>query len=240
MPATRPPRRVSMSTSPFRLWAEDAVGYRPDDDVPEWQRWLLKIVIGGGAIAAGALTVWLLGRGELPRIPANTRTMLRLEDYTRSANSSVRNTMPPFLALPGDLGAIAADGQSIKQIEEHELSGVVCAPSLAVLVRQEFPGYYDQMADDKLEEAVLEKHPDYRDKLCALPAWMDVTPHDIIKYEMKPLPAFRTSVLLWSALTVASVVMLLLNLYYRVVVAMASAHAHSQTPISSFHSSGRA
>jgi hypothetical protein len=227
-----------MSTSPFRLWAEDAVGYRPDDDVPEWQRGLLKFVVGVGAIAAGALTVWLLGRGELPRTPANTRTMLRLEDYTRSANSSVRNTMPPFLSLPGELGAISADGQSIKEIAVHELSGVVCAPSVAVLVRQEFPGYYDQIPDDRLEQAVLEKHPDYRDRLCALPAWMDVTPHDIIKYEMKALPPFRASALLWSALSVAAFVLFVLNLYYRLVVPTAS--AQGQTPMSSFHSSGRA
>jgi len=229
-----------MSTSPFRLWTEDAVGYRPDDEVPEWQRWLLKIGVGIGAIAAGALTVWLAGRGELPRVPSNIRTMLRLEDYTRSANISVRNTMPPFLALPGDLGALSADGTSITEIEEHELSGVVCAPTIAVLVRQEFPGYYDQIPDDKLEQAVLEKHPDYRGKLCALPAWMDVTPHDIIKYEMKPLPTFRASVLLWAAFAVAAFVLLVLNVYYRVLVPLAESHAQHQTPMSSFHTSGRA
>jgi hypothetical protein len=216
-----------MSTSPFRLWAEDAVGYRPDDDVPEWQRWLLKIVVGVGALAAGALTIWLLGRGELPKIPSNTRTMLRLEDYTRGANQSVKNTMPPFLALPGELGALSADGTSIKPIAEHELSDVVCAPSIAVLVRQEFPGYYDQIPDDKLEQAVLEKHPDYRDKLCALPAWMDVTPHDIIKYEMKPLPTFRTAVVLWSVVSVGLYVITILNVYYRLLVRFAAnSHAH--------------
>jgi hypothetical protein len=98
-----------------------------------------------------------------------------------------------------------------------------------VLVRQEFPGYYDQIPDDKLEQAVLEKHPDYRDRLCALPAWMDVTPHDIIKYEMKALPPFRASAFLWSALSVAAFVLFVLNVYYRVLVPMASAHEHDQT-----------
>ena len=171
-----------MSTSPIRLWAEDAVGYRPDDDVADWQRVVLKAVVTVGAMGVCALTVWMLNRGELPRIPKNTRSILRLDDFTRNSDRTVRNTMPAFLALPGTVAALSADGTAIKDIDENELRSVVCAPSLAVLVRQEFPGYYERIPDDQLEQSVLEKHPEYRDKFCALPAWMDATPHDIIKY----------------------------------------------------------
>jgi hypothetical protein len=228
-----------MSTSPIRLWAEDAVGYRPDDDVADWQRVVLKAVVTVGAMSVCALTVWMLNRGELPRIPKNTRSILRLDDFTRNSDRTVRNTMPAFLALPGTVAALSADGTAIKDIDENELRNVVCAPSLAVLVRQEFPGYYERIPDEQLEQSVLEKHPEYRDKFCALPAWMDATPHDIIKYQLKPLPPLRASVVLWSMLLMAAFVVAVLNLYYRLLVPLAE-HAHGHTPMSSFQSSGRA
>jgi hypothetical protein len=228
-----------MSTSPFRLWAEDAVGYRPDDDVPEWQRTMFKVVVAAGAICACALTFWLLNRGELPRIPKNTSSILRLDDFTRNADRSVRNTMPAFLELPGEVGALSADGSAIHEIDENALRNVMCASSLAALVRQEFPGYYERIPDEELERSVLEKHPDYRDRLCAMPAWMDVTPHDIIKYRLKPVSPFRMSVVLWSMASMAGFVVVVLNIYYRLLVAFA-AQAQGHTPISSFHSSGRA
>jgi hypothetical protein len=221
-------RRVSMSTSPFRLWAEDAVGYRPDDDVPEWQRVTLKAVVAVGAVTACALTVWMLNRGELPRIPKNTSSILRLDDFTRNTDRAVRNTMPAFLALPGDVGTLSADGTAIRDVDANELRNVVCTPSLAVLIRQEFPGYYERIPDDQLERSVLEKHPEYRDKLCALPAWMDATPHDIVKYRLKPLPPLRASVVLWSVFAMAAFVIVVLNIYYRLLVPLpAGAHAHA-------------
>jgi hypothetical protein len=219
-----------MSTSPIRLWAEDAVGYRPDDDVPEWQRTVLMTVVAVGAIVVCTLTVWSLNRGELPRIPQNTKSMLRLDDFTRYANRTARNTMPAFLALPGDVGTLSADGSAINEIDENQLRNVVCTPSLALLVRQEFPGYYEQIQDDQLERAVLKRHPEYRDRLCALPAWLDATPRDIIKYQLKPLPPFRMSVVLWSILAVGGYVIAVLNVYYRLLVRLAShghAHAHA-------------
>jgi hypothetical protein len=217
-PSTRP-RHIPTSVSPVRLWAEDAVGYRPDDDVPDWQRLLVKVsLVAGGTIVCG-LTIWSLNSGgELPRIPQNTRTLLRLDEFTKNAGPAVRNTLPAFLALPGDVGELASDSGPIKKIEEGALNGVVCSTTVATLVRQQFPGYYDQMPDDKLEQVVLEKHPEYRDKLCALPAWMDATAHEIVKYEMKPLPPFRPSVVLWSLLAAAGYGLILLNTYYRVLV----------------------
>lgn len=232
-------RRLSLSTSPIRLWAEDAVGYRPDDDVADWQRVVFKAVVAVGAITVCALTVWMLNRGELPRIPNNTSSILRLDDFTRNSNRTVRNTMPAFLELPGGVGALSADGTAINDVDENELRNIVCAPTLAVLVRQEFPGYYERIPDKQLEQSVLEKHPEYRDKLCALPAWMDATPHDIIKYRMKPQPPLRASVVLWSMFLVAAFVVVVLNMYYRLVVALAQ-QANGQTPMSSFQSSGRA
>jgi hypothetical protein len=221
-------RRLSLSTSPIRLWAEDIAGYRPDDDVPDWQRTVLRTVVAVGAITVCALTVWILNRGELPRIPKNTSSILRLDEFTRHSDRSLRNTMPAFLAMPGDLGVLSADGAAIKDIDENELRNVVCAPTLAVLVRQEFPGYYERIPDNRLEHAVLEKHPEYRGKLCALPAWMDAAPHDIIKYQLKPLPPLRASVVLWSMFVVSAFVVVVLNVYYRLLVPLAAgAHAHA-------------
>jgi hypothetical protein len=147
--------------------------------------------------------------------------------------------MPAFLELPGAVGALSADGTAIHDIDGNELRNVVCAPTLAVLVRQEFPGYYERIPDEQLEQSVLAKHPEYRDKFCAMPAWMDATPHDIIKYQMKPLPPLRASVVLWSMFLMAAFVVVVLNMYYRLLVPLAE-HAHGHTPMSSFHSSGRA
>ena len=223
-------KRLSLSTSPIRLWAEDAVGYRPDDDVPEWQRTVLMSVVAVGAMLVCAFTIWALNRGELPRVPGNTKSMLRLDDFTRYADRAARNTMPAFLALPGDLGVVSADGSTINAIDENQLRNVLCTPSLALLVREEFPGYYERIPDDQLERAVLKKHPEYRDRMCALPAWVEGTAHDIIKYEMRPLPPFRQSVVLWSLLAVCGYVLTTLNVYYRLLVPLASeghAHAHA-------------
>lgn len=225
-----------MSTSPFRLWAEDAVGYRPDDDVADWQRVVLKVIVAVGATTVCALTVWILNRGELPRIPKNTSSILRLDDFTRNSDRTVRDTMPAFLALPGDVGTLSADGTAITDLNENELRNITCTPSLAVLIRQEFPGYYERIPDAQLERSVLEKHPEYRDRLCTVPAWMDATPHDIIKYRLKPLAPLRTSVVLWSMSLMAAFVLVVLNMYYRLLVPLAQGH----TPISSFQSSGRA
>jgi len=221
-------RRLSLSTSPIRLWAEDVVGYRPDDDVADWQRVVFKAVVAVGAITVCVLTVWMLNRGELPRIPKNTSSILRLDEFTRHSDRTVRNTMPAFLELPGAVGALSADGTAIHDIDENELRNVVCAPTLAVLVRQEFPGYYERIPDEQLEQSVLAKHPEYRDKFCAMPAWMDGTPHDIIKYQMKPLPPLRASVVLWSMSFVAAFVVVVFNMYYRLLVPLAAgAHAHA-------------
>jgi hypothetical protein len=211
-----------MSTSPIRLWAEDAVGYRPDDDVPEWQRTALLAVVAVGALFACALTIWMLNRDGLPRIAENTSSIIRLDDFTRKANRTARNTMPAFLGLPGDVGTLSGDGSTISEFDQNALRNVVCAPTVAVLVRQEFPGYYERIPDDQLERSVLKKHPDYRGRLCALPAWIDATPHDIIKYRMKPMPALRMSVVLWSMASMSAFVVAVLNIYYRLVVPAAA------------------
>ena len=66
---------------------------------------------------------------------------------------------------------------------------------------------YERIPDDQLEQSVLVKHPEYRDKLCAMPAWMDASAHDIIKYRLKPQPPLRASVVLWSVFAMAAFVM---------------------------------
>jgi len=206
-----------MSTSPIVLWAEDAIGYRPDDEVPDWQRTTLLAIVALGAVCTFVLTVSLLNRGGPPRIAGNTSSIIRLDDFTRNAQRT-RNTMPAFLALPGELGTLSADGSAINEIDETDLRNIVCSPRPAMLVRQEFPGYYERIPDDQLERSVLKKHPEYRGRLCSLPAWIDATPHDIIKYQLKPLPMFRLSVVLWSTLTSVTFIVIALNIYYRLVV----------------------
>jgi hypothetical protein len=231
-------RRLSLSTSPFRLWAEDAVGYRPDDDVADWQRVVFKAVVAVGAIAVCVLTVWMLNRGELPRIPENTSSILRLDEFTRHSDRTVRNTTPAFLELPGAVGALSADGRAIHDIDENELRNVVCAPTLAVLVRQEFPGYYERIPDEQLEHSVLANIRSIATSSARCRRGWTPRHTTSSATQMKP-PPLRASVVLWSMFLMAAFVVVAEHFDYRLLVPLAE-HAHGHTPMSSFQSSGRA
>jgi hypothetical protein len=129
------------------------------------------------------------------------RILARLDEHTTNAGPRVPNTIPSFLALPGRVGVLESDvppslerpgdpvspvssNQIVKEIKEGELQKGFCSSSVPRLVRQQFPGAYDDWSDDKLERTVLRTHPEYRGRLCVLPPWIDAKPHDIIKYEL--------------------------------------------------------
>lgn len=207
------------------------LGYRTDVELPGRWRLLLK----GCFIAVVALTfviAVLFLSGEPPRTRENIRVLSRLDDYTRNSDPSAANTIPAFLALPGSVGVLAiapapdlaSSGNSrsardIKSISETEIQKGFCTRSVHLLVRQQYPGVYDGLSDAELERRVIDRHPEYRDKLCILPAWIDATPHEIVKYELKPRVAVmpRPSVWPWAALITAVVAVAALNVYYRLL-----------------------
>jgi hypothetical protein len=224
--------RAEPATPPLRL-ARIVLGYRTDAELSGRWRLLLK----GGFIAAAALmfvmAVMLLD-GEPPRTRENIRVLSRLDDYTRNSDPSAANTIPAFLALPGTVGVLAlalapdlagsgndsTSTQDVKSISETEIQKGFCTRSVHLLVRQQYPGIYDGLSNAELERRVIDRHPEYRDKLCILPAWIDATPHEIVKYELKPRVAIvpRASVWPWAALITAVFAVAALNVYYRLLI----------------------
>ena len=132
----------------------------------------------------------------------NIRVLSRLDEYTK-ASPRVANTVPTFLTQPGLLGQLPTSAplagggpetpaprvyttNDIKPMNETELKKGFCTASLSRLIRQQFPGSYDDIPDEELEKTLLEKRPEYRDRLCMFPVWVDAAPSDIVKYEVEP------------------------------------------------------
>ena len=210
------------------------VGYRAGAHVPGPSGLIFGACSVVAVVLVGAGTVRVLSRGNsaAPQTADTIRVLSRLDDHTRNAGSRVPNAIPSFIALPGKIGVLADSGveapeeeptqrQIVKEIKEGELQKGVCSPSVPLLVRQQYPGAYDDWPDDRLEQTVLKAHPEYRDRLCVLPAWIDARPHDIVKYEPRSPSALaalpQSQVLLWSTLVTAAVAFALLNVYCRFV-----------------------
>jgi hypothetical protein len=117
-----------------------------------------------------------------PRTREDLRVLARLDEHTKNSDRTTRNTIPAFLALRGSLGVLR-DEEDIEYLSPDELQKGVCTPSLARLIRARYPGSYDDVADALLERRVIAKHPEYRDVVCWLPAWIPAEPHEIVKYE---------------------------------------------------------
>jgi hypothetical protein len=107
----------------------------------------------------------------------------------------------------------------VRPIDEAELRQGFCSPRLSALVRYEYPGFYDDWSDAELEQVVLEKYPDYADRLCMLSSRLDAGPGEVVKYEFKPRPPLGWALLGLSAfLPTAVFALTCLNMYYRVIV----------------------
>ncbi len=159
-----------------------------------------KLAIAAVTTLAGAAFVFLWtmvpSRGEQRLSPDDVHVLARLDDYTKAAGPGVSNAIPGFLALPGTLGALvdatvdlsappASAPPTVDEVSATELLKGFCTVNLPSLVRQQYPGSYDQLTDAELEKRVLDKHPEYHDKVCVLPAWVPAA-HDIVKYERVP------------------------------------------------------
>jgi hypothetical protein len=151
----------------------------------------------------------------------NVEVVARLDDFTRKAGDA-GNTIPAFLALPGAVGVVepsAPAEQPVRSLDETELRRGFCSASLPLLIRHEYPGFYDRWSDARLERAVLQEHPEYRDRVCAVAVWLDADPDAIVKYQMRPRSVFANAgLLLWTTFLTAAFAAALLVVYYRFVV----------------------
>lgn len=171
------------------------------------------------------MSAMLLPVGDAGDAQGTIRILARLDEYTRNSNPRIGNTLPTFLSQTGLLGVVPApplvlpdDGaqapsepapfttDDITPISEVELQKGFCTATLARLVRQQFPGSYDDIPDDELERTVLEKRPEYKDRVCVFPVWIAADPHNIVKYEVEPRGplAFNLRRWAWAGLIAAA------------------------------------
>ena len=157
----------------------------------------------------------------LPPTRENIEVAARLEDYTRSAGPDSANTIPAFLALPGVVGVMSADGaptEMVRSIDEAELRQAFCSMSVARRIRFRFPGFYTGWSDARLERAVLQKYPEYQDGVCVLSTQLDASATDIVKYELKQRSTIAQAAL-WALtlLTTGLFAFAALNVYFRFI-----------------------
>ena len=197
--------------------ARGLVGYDAAIGLPKPWGLVFTIAAATAAVVIAVMTAFTVSNTDAPPTQADITVLSRLDDHTKQAGPRTANTIPTFLTRPGKVGALEADGRGVTEISELELNKGFCSPTIATLVRQQFPGSYDDWPDDKLEETVLVKHPEYRDRLCVLPVWISASPHDIVKYELRPRAAFALEprALLWALVAAAGFAVAMANAFYR-------------------------
>jgi hypothetical protein len=197
------------------------VGYRTDDHVSSAWRIalaLLFLILVGG-VGYGVVTYTHL---PLPPTRENVEIVATLEGHTKNAGATVRNAIPGFIALPGTLAVLEPTMTAkdlLTPLSETDLEKGFCSASLAKQIRYEFPGFYENWPDDRLERVALEKYPEFQDRLCVLPSQLGVSPDDVVKYHLRARTIMEWTIL-WSrtAIITGLFAMVLLNLYYRLLV----------------------
>jgi hypothetical protein len=219
------------------------VGYRNDQHLPPPRRAAVRAALAIGLVLVIVVARLAFGDGR----PGSVQVVRSLDDHVRRHAADAENAIPSFIQLPGALGIVTAGvlptapgtaqatstaGVIVKPLSETELAKGFCAARLSHLIRHEYPGSYDDVSDAELERLVLEKHPSYRDKLCVLPAWIDATPLEIVKYAAPSSAGAALEPQGWVRAAIAATVFLFvaLNLYYRLlVVQLAPAASDSAT-----------
>jgi hypothetical protein len=201
--------------------ASTLVGYQVDSDLAAGWRVTLKTSFAI-AVMAVATALFRYTHTELPAVRENVEVLATLDGFTRTAGSQPGNTIPLFVASAGRLGVLGASGtpdDPVRGLRESDLQQGFCSQSVAKQVRYEYPGYYDQWPDDKLERVVLEKHPEYVDRVCTLSVRLDASAGEIIKYELKPRSLVGHAAL-WSRTALLTILFaaICLNAYYRLII----------------------
>lgn len=204
-----------VDTRPVRF-ASWVFGYRPTGIWTGRWRFVPSVALAVCLVAI-FLTTLREASGPLPTT-AQVVVHAHLDTFTRSRNPETTNSIPEFVALPGQLGW-TAEGTRINPIDGQELMKGFCAPRLATVIRQRFPGVYDELSDAELERRVLEKDPTSEEDLCVLPAWIPAAPSEIIKYDVESLgiAANRRWAVLRALLLSGLFGLVSTNIYYRLV-----------------------
>lgn len=227
--AAAPAARTRLRPSQDFGLAGTLFGYQIDDDLSAPLRIGSKVVFAAAVIA---LIVGLVRYTHTEPLPTreNIHVLSTLDAFTRNATPEVGNTIPAFIAGGGRLGVLTAAGapdDMVRSIQEADLREGFCSQSVVNQVRHEYPGFYNDWPNDKLERMVLEKYPEFADRVCVLSVRFDAPASDVIKYQLLP----RTIVghaILWSRtlLVTALFAAICLNVYFRLIVGpLVAAHA---------------
>ena len=196
-------------------------GYQLDTDLSAPLRVVLKVIFGTAVIALVVALVRYTHNEPLPTRD-NVQVLSTLDAFTRSSGPEVGNTIPTFITSTGRLGVLTPAGTPedlVKAIQEADLRQGFCSQSVVNQVRHEYPGFYDNWPNDKLERVVLEKYPEFADRVCVLSVRFDAPASDVIKYELKPRTIAGLALLWLRTLGIAGAFAILcLNVYYRLIV----------------------
>jgi len=196
------------------------LGYRPSDNISLAWRIVFTLLF---LILVGGVSYGLIAYTHLPLAPTreNVEIVATLEGHTKSVGRG-GNAITSFMTLPGTIAVLEpamTKTDLLKPLNETDLSGGFCSASLAQQIRHQFPGFYEDWPDTKLERVAIEKYPDFQDRLCVLPSQLGVSPDDVVSYRLRPRTITEWT-MLWSrtALITALFAVALLNIYYRLIV----------------------
>jgi hypothetical protein len=198
------------------------LGHRRDTGLAAGWRVTGRVLAGVAIVATLAAMVRFTHTDPIPT-RRNVRVLATLEDYTVSAPPGAGNTIPAFLSgagTPAIVRPTTAATDLMEPVDLEELGRGYCSPDVAAQVRHEYPGYYDDWTDERLEKTFLDKYPEFADRLCVLPTWLGAGPTEVVKYELLPRSlAGHAGLWLRTLLVTALVAVGLANAYYRLLVA---------------------
>ena len=219
--STTPAARARQMAAQDHGLAGTLLGYQLDTDLSAPLRIGLKVVFGAAVIT---LIVALVRYTHTEPLPTRDTIQIlsTLDAFTRSASPESGNTIPMFITSAGRLGVLTAAGtpeDAVRSILESDLRQGFCSQSVVNQVRHEYPGFYDNWSNDKLERMVLQKYPEFADRVCVLSVRFDALAGDVIKYELKPR-TLAGHALLWlrTLLIAGAFTFVCLNIYYRLIV----------------------
>ena len=195
------------------------LGYRPSDNISLAWRIVFTLLF---LILVGGVGYGLIAYTHLPLAATreNVEIVATLEGHTKSVGRG-GNAIPSFMTLPGTIAVLEpamTKTDLLKPLNETDLSGGFCSASLAQQIRHQFPGFYEDWPDNKLERVAIEKYPEFQDRLCVLPSQLGVSPDDVVSYRLRPRTISEWT-LLWSrtALITGLFAIALLNVFYRLI-----------------------
>jgi hypothetical protein len=217
---------IATSSSAARVGSEAApglagrlVGYRSAAAVSRAWRIVFTLLF---LILVGSAGYGLVTYTHRPLAPTveNIEIVATLEGHTKSAGDS-GNAITSFLSLPGIVAVLEPTMTAkdlLKPMNDAELEAGFCSTSLAKQIRYQFPGFYENWPNDKLERVALEKYPEFQDRVCVLPSQLGVSPDDVVMYRLRAR-TFVEWTILWSrtAAITGLFAMVLLNVYYRLI-----------------------